>query len=375
MKVILTANERSLKLQRYPARLQDKNEQAWDAADELLLEQLQGQEKPANLLIFNDDCGALGCFLAEWSPAWISDSKVSHLALQQNLSTNDIPVSQVRLFDSLSLPEEPADMVLMKIPKTLALLEHQLIQLQSNVDNHTRIIAAAKANQIQKSTLALFEKYLGPTHTSLARKKARLIFCQPEQREPALSPYPTTWQLEDSNLTIHNHANVFARSQLDIGARFLLKHLPNTNNKRVIDLGCGNGVLGLSLLAQSSPAKLLFVDESYMAVASAKLNVSSNLPEKLAVCDFIASNCLEQVPGQSVDLVLCNPPFHQQQRITDHIAWQMFSDARQALRSGGELRIVGNRHLGYQDKLKRLFGGCRQVAVNNKFVILSAFKK
>ncbi|MBN7828073.1 23S rRNA (guanine(1835)-N(2))-methyltransferase, partial [Bowmanella dokdonensis] len=69
--------------------------------------------------------------------------------MQQNLSTNDIPVSQVRLFDSLSLPEEPADMVLMKIPKTLALLEHQLIQLQSNVDNHTRIIAAAKANQIQ----------------------------------------------------------------------------------------------------------------------------------------------------------------------------------------------------------------------------------
>lgn len=375
MKVILTANERSLKLQRYPARLQDKSEQAWDAADELLLEEIKDLQRPANLLIFNDDCGALGCFLAAWSPAWINDSQVSRLALAQNLNTNGIDESQVSCFDSLSLPDEPADMVLLKIPKTLALLEHQLIQLQPKVSESTRIIAAAKVNQIQKSTLALFEKYLGVTRTLLARKKARLIFCQPEPRTPAASPYPTIWQLEGSGLTIHNHANVFARAQLDIGARFLLNHLPDTRHKRVIDLGCGNGVLGLSLLQQSPPSKLLFVDESYMAVASAKLNVASNLPEHLAACEFIASNCLEQVPAQSVDLVLCNPPFHQQQRITDHIAWQMFSDARHILRSGGELRIVGNRHLGYQDKLKRLFGGCRQVAVNNKFVILSAFKK
>ncbi|GAA0362056.1 methyltransferase [Bowmanella denitrificans] len=374
MKVILTANDHSLKLHRYPARLQDKNEQAWDAADELLLEQMQAQPKPARLLIFNDDCGALSCFLAHWSPSWISDSQVARLACQQNLADNNIAPHKVSFYDSLTLPEGKADLVLMKIPKTLALLEHQLIQLQPWVDANTRIIAGAKANQIQKSTLALFEKYLGSTHTSLAKKKARLVFCQPQTRTPVPSPYPDIWPLEGTTLQIHNHANVFARAQLDIGARFLLQHLPDASNKRVIDLGCGNGVLGLSLLARAPVTKLLFVDESFMAVESARLNVQHNLPHKLNDCEFIASNCLEQVPQQQVDLVLCNPPFHQQQRITDHIAWQMFNDARRYLRSGGELRIVGNRHLGYQDKLKRLFGGCRQVAVNNKFVILSAFK-
>ena len=45
-------------------------------------------------------------------------------------------------------------------------------------------------------------------------------------------------------------------------------------------------------------------------------------------------------------------PFHQLQAITDHIAWQMFSDAHRVLPQGRTL-IVGNRHLDYHNKLKR----------------------
>ena len=52
-------------------------------------------------------------------------------------------------------------------------------------------------------------------------------------------------------------------------------------------------------------------------------------------------------------VVLCNPPFHQAQAVTDHIAWQMFKQAKDTLKEGGELRIIGNRHLDYHDKLNR----------------------
>ncbi len=72
--------------------------------------------------------------------------------------------------------------------------------------------------------------------------------------------------------------------------------------------------------------------------------------------------------------MLCNPPFHQQNAVTDHIAWQMFNDAKKVLRPGGELRIVGNRHLDYHEKLKRLFGGSKLLGSNKKFVVLSAKK-
>ena len=77
---------------------------------------------------------------------------------------------------------------------------------------------------------------------------------------------------------------------------------------------------------------------------------------------------------QSLDVVLCNPPFHQQQVVGDFLAWRMFQQARDALVVGGALYIVGNRHLGYHSKLARLFRGVEQVAATPKFVILKARK-
>ena len=78
--------------------------------------------------------------------------------------------------------------------------------------------------------------------------------------------------------------------------------------------------------------------------------------------------------GWALAAILCNPPFHQQHAITDHIAWQMFNDARRSLKYGGELYVVGNRHLDYFRKLKRAFGNCTTIATNNKFVVLKATK-
>lgn len=72
--------------------------------------------------------------------------------------------------------------------------------------------------------------------------------------------------------------------------------------------------------------------------------------------------------------MLCNPPFHQQQVVGDFLAWRMFTQAKAALTKGGELWIVGNRHLGYHLKLKRLFGNAEQVAATPKFVILRSIK-
>ena len=65
---------------------------------------------------------------------------------------------------------------------------------------------------------------------------------------------------------------------------------------------------------------------------------------------------------------------HQQQVVGDFLAWRMFQQARAALVTGGELWIVGNRHLGYHAKLKRLFRGVEQVAATPKFVVLKAIK-
>lgn len=385
MNTSLTLLDRNLQLVRYPQDLQHPSWQAWDAADEYLIDYVeQNIPKLASLSIsiYNDDFGTLACWFAAANPIWVTDSYVAKQSCLINLRQNNIPTESVEFYDSVTQIEPKADLILLKVPKTSALLEQQLIDLQSRVSAATTIIAAGKANLIHKSTLALFEKYLGVTTTSLAKKKARLIFCEPTGDKSHKSPYPTIWFTEKPKFEISNLANVFARQQLDIGARFMLEHLsklPNLENKTVIDLGCGNGVLGLHILNQNQQTKVIFVDESYMAVASAKQNVLANLPAQEGHSEFMVNNCLDDFAKKSkfteIDLVICNPPFHQQNTITDHIAWQMFKDAKSVLKNGGQLFVVGNRHLDYPNKLKRLFGNATTVATNQKFSILSASKR
>jgi 23S rRNA (guanine1835-N2)-methyltransferase len=237
------------------------------------------------------------------------------------------------------------------------------------------IIAAAKAKDIHKNLLAIFEQELGPTQASLAQKKCRTIHCTPRGEVRSFT-YPIQWPLPEQQFTLINHANVFAKEQLDIGARFLLEHLPVVEEGAVVaDLGCGNGVLGLALLKQQPAAKVIFTDDSYMAVASARASVELNIPELMTQAEFRTDDCLASQADQSLDYVICNPPFHQQQAVTEHIAWQMFNDAKRCLKAGGKLRIVANRHLPYYEKMTVLLGGCRHIASNNKFVILESTKR
>ncbi len=371
----LDLGTQQLELERYPQQEESTQLQAWEAADEYLLQQLENVDIGGRpVLIFNDNFGTLACALHAHRPYSVSDSYMSQLATRHNLKLNGLDPEQVTLLDSLAeLPAAPA-VVLIRVPKALALLEQQLRALRHVVTEDTLIVAGAKARDVHTSTMQLFEKVLGPTRTSLAWKKARLIFCQAADIVPPAAAETTNWTLDGTDWLIHNHANVFSRGSLDIGARLFLEHLPRGLNGHIVDLGCGNGVIGLAALAQNPEAQVTFVDESYMAVASSELNVEHNLPQELDRCQFEVNNALAGIERESVQAVLCNPPFHQQHVITDHTAWQMFCDAKRCLQVGGELRIVGNRHLDYHQKLKRLFGNCTLVASNKKFVILRAVK-
>ena len=364
-----------LSLYRYPKR-SDEQLQAWDSADEYIINTV-ADEPPADnssVLIFNDSFGALTCAFNQHQVTSVSDSWISQAGIKQNLAENEFNEEAVTIQDCLAELPKQVDLVLIKVPRTLSLLEHQLAKLSHVVTANTRVIAAGKVKEIHNSTLALFEKYLGETKTSLAKKKSRLIFSTISQAKTAALPEPTSWSVPNSPLNISNNVNVFSRNSLDIGARFFMQHIPAGSYEHIIDLGCGNGIIGIEAARLNPQAQITFVDESHLAVASAKDNVASNIANHPADVHFLVNNCLYNYPPHSVDLVLCNPPFHQQQAITDHIAWQMFKDAHRALSWGGELYIVGNRHLDYHIKLERLFSNHEIVASNAKFVIIKAKK-
>jgi 16S rRNA (guanine1207-N2)-methyltransferase len=168
---------------------------------------------------------------------------------------------------------------------------------------------------------------------------------------------------------------VFSREKLDIGTRFFLEHLPiKPAIKDIIDLGCGNGLVGLIAAERNSLANIHFVDESFMAVASAKDNFSRAF-ELTRSATYTVGDGLCDFEASSADLILCNPPFHQQHTVGDQIAVSLFVQSRRVLRKGGELWVIGNRHLNYHSQLQRLFGNHQVIAANAKFIIIKAVVK
>ncbi|MGF0241926.1 methyltransferase [Rhodococcus sp. IEGM1300] len=350
--------------------------QAFDAADEYLLAYLAEQQPAADcrVLVLNDSFGALAASVAGKVQVTSSgDSFLAFQGLEKNLIRNGMA------FDAV--PGVPAnhtfaglfDRVLVRVPKTLALLEEQLIRLQGHLAPGAQVIAGAMVKHLPRAAGDLLERYIGPVQASLAVKKARLLIATAQPKTPATSPYPTRYTLDEPAIELLNHANVFCREGLDIGTRAFLPHLPrNLGAARIADLGCGNGVLAIASALQNPEAHYTLVDESFMAVQSAAENWQAALGDREVI--LRAGDGLAGQEAQSLDVVLCNPPFHQQQVVGDFLAWRMFQQAREALVIGGALYIVGNRHLGYHSKLARLFRGVEQVAATPKFVILKARK-
>ncbi|GIU47588.1 ribosomal RNA large subunit methyltransferase G [Shewanella sp. KT0246] len=366
-----------LDLYRYPKQ-QESNLQAWDAADEHLIKHIVEHEITAKkTAIINDSFGALQCALTKREPTWPlfveTDAKTSLLGAKQNLEDNHLAQTNISHFNSRDLLPTDTQLVLIKLPKNLTYFAHQLQRLSQVLPAGTQVLIGAKAKSINKSLLAIIEQNLGPASASLTWKKTRVISCITDGKLRK-NLVQVTWPVEHLKLTISNLSNVFAANKLDIGARIMLENMPKGEFNTVIDLGCGNGILGLHAAQLYNNANIHFVDDSEMAVASSQHNWEINqLPIELG--HFHWDDCLTHLDEEiSADLILCNPPFHQGEAITDHIAWQMFLDARRRLAPGGLLQVVGNRHLSYHIKLQRIFKNCKTVASNGKFVILQARK-
>jgi 16S rRNA G1207 methylase RsmC len=349
-------------LKRYPERKNDLL-QAWDSADTLILEHLNGIPLDGKrILIVNDAFGALSCALVGLNFTVYTDSYLSAQAIRLN---SEKPVSMIhRLNDMTGI----YDFVLFKVPKNMSFFEDTLAHLSAHLRPYSKIICGYRVKHTSKTAFDLLARYIGPTTTSLAQKKARLIFADFQKKEVS-STYPHQVLIEGFEKPFVNHSNLFSREKLDIGTRFLLEHIPQANYRSILDLGCGNAIIGIAAKQLNPGAKLIFTDESMMAIESAQANYSAYFKDE---AQFLWTHGCKAVRDQSVDLALCNPPFHQETTVGDFTAWQMFMDARRVLLPNGRFRVIGNSHLQYQISLKKIFGNFEIIEKNSKFTIIDS---
>jgi 23S rRNA (guanine1835-N2)-methyltransferase len=368
----------ALELGRHPYD-NDPALQAWNAADALLArEALVQAPSPGRLhVVYNDPFGALTTLFVKngRSVAQVTDSSLTQRCTVYNLEANGLDDQKVLLLDSLTTPPVPegqVPLVFCRLPKGHSLLEFQLHQMRAFLPVGARVVAAAMAKDVHTATLELFEKILGPTETGLSEQKARVIRTTVADRNPGKVPYPTQWVVPTLGWTVVNHASVFSRDALDEGTRLLLRHFPKIapGDQTVVDLACGSGVLGLAAAFRAPEAQVYCVDESFMAVWSAREGFRAN--EMGGRGFFLAGDGLEDFEKESADLILCNPPFHFQNAQTLEIALKLFDQARQVLKPTGELWVVANKHLGHHKSLADRFSQVKTVALDEKFIVLRA---
>ena len=135
-------------------------------------------------------------------------------------------------------------------------------------------------------------------------------------------------------------------------------------------------MLGLYALQQATRQQrtiaLTLVDESAHAIAATAKAVEAMQSESSGQIELLHQHCLQAMAADSADVVLCNPPFHQQHTVGIGIAQQMFRDSQRVLARGGVLYVIGNRHLGYHVELRKYFKRVETIASNRKFVLLKA---
>ncbi|MGS0680463.1 methyltransferase [Shewanella sp. 125m-7] len=188
-----------------------------------------------------------------------------------------------------------------------------------------------------------------------------------EAPELKLKDWQTKYQLDtpQGQITICNLVGVFSEKKLDEGTKLLLENLPKMRGK-VLDFGCGAGVIAAALLKAQPELTLECVDINAMALASCELTLAANGFN----AKVFASDGLDQT-NTRYDGIISNPPFHDGLASTTSIVTNFVKDSLAALASGGLFHIVANRHLPYSDTIAENFGSVNVAAENNKYKIYS----
>lgn len=177
--------------------------------------------------------------------------------------------------------------------------------------------------------------------------------------------FNNTYMLDD--ITVHTLPGVFSRDGLDVGSDLLLSTLTPHTRGKVLDIGCGSGVLAAALAQHSPKVRLWLCDVHAAALAASKATLAANQREG----EVFASNMFSDVTGR-FDLIISNPPFHDGLQTSLDAANTLIRGAVNHLNSGGELRIVANAFLPYPQVLDETFGNHEVLAQTGRFKVYRA---
>jgi 16S rRNA (guanine1207-N2)-methyltransferase len=146
--------------------------------------------------------------------------------------------------------------------------------------------------------------------------------------------------------------NIFSPRRIDAGTLAMLSFVEFAEGWKVLDLGCGYGVVGLTAARFTDPANVYMVDVEPDAVLLSRKNAERNAA---AGVNILQSDGFDALDEAGFDCILSNPPYH-----TDFaVAKKFIEKGFNRLKLGGKMFMVTKRKDWYKNKLISVFGGVR----------------
>ncbi|MFI3206808.1 MAG: methyltransferase [Clostridia bacterium] len=175
-----------------------------------------------------------------------------------------------------------------------------------------------------------------------------------------------TYYYYSHKLDFTTDVGVFSKDHVDPATDILLRNIPPIKGS-LLDLGCGYGVIGISLFKQFG-IELTQSDVNQTALDLTKENCEKNGVNS----KIIKSYCFNEI-GESFDTITLNPPIHAGKVVT----YQMYEEAFAHLNKGGKLFVVTLKKHGAETtitKLKETFGNCETIYKKKAYYVLSCVK-
>lgn len=370
-------------LRRFPD-LEADNLVAVDASDRLVLAQAAAaiEAAPAGrVAVVGDRFGAmtLGAMALHGARGVRvhQDLVTGEQALAHNAERANLDATRTGLTDGFSqlrlAPElfTGATVVIGQLPKSLDALRELAQLAATHADPAVTLFLGGRVKHMTHAMNDVLADSFTEVRASLAQQKSRVLVAGGPRPvdEATLTAYPLRQHHLDLDLWVCAHGAAFAGTKIDIGTRFLLEFVDRMHPgaSTAVDLGCGTGVIATSLARARPRLSVIATDESAAAVSSATATAAANgLNERIQV---LRDDAMTTLPDASVDLIVCNPPFHLGTSVHSGAAVKLFRAAGRVLRPDGQVWTVFNSHLPYRGQLTRAVGPTRVMGQNAKFTV------
>ena len=355
---------RTINLQRYP-KTTNRSLRPWSAADELLIAEASSLGlEDKSIILAHDAFGALATALHPYKTHAVINNNSQLKATKLNLENSGVDTKEWDYSNPMNIKWNTIDMALMRVPKSANLFELYIQQLYTASKESTVILCGFMTRNFTPKWKEIAEYYFEDVTQSLAKKKARVLILKSPKKEVQKVPLFHSIK-NDFGLSLKQYAGVFSADKVDIATQILLERMPEVaDGETVLDLACGNGVIATYIQKKNPKAAISVIDDSFLAIASAKLNLGKKN------ISYHWSDTVTAVRDQKFDFIFCNPPFHFEYENTIEISLKLFSEAANALKPDGSFYIVANTHLGYGTHLAKLFKTVTQLTQSGKYEVI-----